>query len=239
MAWREWRRIITKTRTHCLMSTTVAANTNTSGPARQQAADLVRRALHHPAVMSAKRRWRDLRWRMTHGDGPGHPPLPAGVRSVTFVCLGNICRSPFAGYLAARRLAAAGRRDLRIASAGLNPTQSGRSPDLARQAARVFGVDLDAHRPIALSSELAASSDLIIGMEPAHIDEMRARHPHLAQRLQLLSAFDPQAKGYERYHVDDPFLGPPEGYVYCYSRIDRAVTGLLAALAATDKESHA
>ena len=64
-----------------------------------------------------------------------NPPLPLGVRSVLFVCLGNICRSPFAEHVAVRRLANAGGPPIRVASAGITARQSGEVPAHGRDVA--------------------------------------------------------------------------------------------------------
>ena len=46
----------------------------------------------------------------------------------------------------------------------------------------------------------------------------------------LLALFEERARGYERYHIADPFGGPRAGYESCYRRIDRAVSNLVKAV---------
>ncbi|MDQ3870683.1 MAG: hypothetical protein M3301_03585, partial [Chloroflexota bacterium] len=70
--------------------------------------------------------------------------------TLAFVCLGNICRSPFAERLAAERLPD-GRR---TASAGYFPEEGRPSPGQAVTVAARLGVDLTRHRSRVLSAEL-------------------------------------------------------------------------------------
>jgi len=168
--------------------------------------------------------WRVRGWRLQN------PPLPARVQSIVFVCLGNICRSPFAAVIAERGLSAAG-VDVRCTSAGLRPSQDGASPGEARRAGRTFGVSLDAHRPQPLTGEMIKAHDLVVVMEAGQLEQLRAEYPHHRDRFCLLSLYDPvRASGFARYNIADPFGSSLEVYQTCYQRIERAVTSLLEAL---------
>ena len=103
-------------------------------------------------------------------DGPAERRT---VRVLT-VCTGNICRSPVAERLFARRLAAAG-HDARVRSAG---TWGGRQSVSAytMRASAAIGVDLSDHRSRQLTAELIATdgADLIVAMTRQHLREVVA-----------------------------------------------------------------
>jgi protein-tyrosine phosphatase len=183
----------------------------------------------HPAVMAVRRSLRDARWTV-RGRNVANPPMPPAVRSLLFVCLGNICRSPFAAHLAARRLAAAGAADVRCASAGIRTTQGAASPAEACSVAESYGCSLRDHRPALLTRELIAAHDLIVVMERGQQTRLCASYPEAAGRIFLLSLFDDQAGGYARFHIEDPFGGALDRYEACYRRIDRSLSRLIAAL---------
>ena len=186
-------------------------------------------AAHHPLAMRAKRTLRSVKW---HFDGVRieNPPLPADVRSVLFVCLGNICRSPFASAVAARRYAELEGRTIRIESAGIKTSQAARSPREACTAAAEFGVSLAGHRPVPVTPELIDTFDLIVVMEVSQVEQLRAAYPDAARRIVLLPLFDDEARGLTRYQIDDPFMLPVIEFRHCYQRIDRAVIGLIRAM---------
>jgi protein-tyrosine phosphatase len=186
--------------------------------------------LRHPIVVPVKRATKDLWWRYK-GLSIANPPLPARVGSVLFVCLGNICRSPFAEAIASERLAALPGRKLRFGSAGIRVTQGAAPPPEARRVAARLGLSLDAHRPQPLTPELIRAYDLIVVMEAGQMDDLRSEYAVDASRVVLLSLFDAGARGRSRYVIADPFGQSEHAYVECYRRIDRAVTALIAALA--------
>lgn len=147
-----------------------------------------------------------------------------------FVCLGNICRSPFAEAIAARRLGSESEHLIRFASAGIKTRQAAEPPVEAREVAATFGVSLDGHRPQLLTRELMEAHDMVVVMESGQRDQLRAAYPDLERRVFLLSLFDDEAVGLERYNIADPFALPRLVYEDCYLRVDRAVAALLATL---------
>jgi protein-tyrosine phosphatase len=170
-----------------------------------------------------KRAVRNLLWTIK-GRGTQNPPLPARVRSVLFVCLGNICRSPFGAHLAERLLNEAGLQGIRCSSAGLRPSQAMRSPDEACEASARFGLSLVEHVPQAVTRELIESHDMVWVMEHGQFVQLRAEYPEHADRIFLMSLLDPDARGgYERYNIADPFGCSLALYHACYERMARAL----------------
>jgi protein-tyrosine phosphatase len=177
------------------------------------------------AATMLKRAVKDVWWTW-RGRAIANPPLPANPRSLLFVCLGNICRSPFAAAIAARRAQELSMSSRAYASAGLR-ARTKEPPREAKSAAGRFGVSLDAHEASQMTRELAASHDMIVVMESSHRDTLHAEYPATHGRVYLLSLFDRHATGLDRYNIADPFAAPPAAYEACYCRIDRAVSALL------------
>jgi protein-tyrosine-phosphatase len=185
--------------------------------------------LTHPAAMRVKQPVRDLVWRVK-GNGVENPAIGEGARSLLFVCLGNICRSPFAARACARVLAAHGVTDVTCESAGIRTTQAARSPQDACEAAARVGVSLDDHVPLQLTRELVEKFDVIVVMEAVQLESLRASYPEAANRIVLLPLFAGDHRGgYARYNIADPFGQPAAAFDACYERIREALTGLLHA----------
>ena len=206
-----------------------------AGAAEQGVARLIGTALRHPAVLPVKRRLIDAAWRW-RGRGLANPPLPAGpIRDVLFLCQGNICRSPFAAVRAQQLLDAAGASGIRCRSGGLKASQSPVSPPDAVAAASAYGVDLGRHAAADTTPEALAAADVIVVMEVAHLERVRRRAPHRADRVHLLALDDPDRRRYggrERVNLLDPFGHDGAAFVHCYRRIDAALRVFVAALAA-------
>lgn len=186
-------------------------------------------------AIALKRVVKNLVWSVK-GRQIQNPPLPASVNSALFVCLGNICRSPFAEHVAARRLAAAGKRSIRCASAGITARQSGEVPAHGLEVASTdYGIRLADHRPRLLTSDLIEAFDLVVVMEAEQLMLLRETYPHASQRLFLLSLLDPATVApHERYHIADPFAQSKDVFRTTFARIDRAVAQLSDQIAARE-----
>jgi protein-tyrosine phosphatase len=187
----------------------------------------LRRALRHPVMVAAREPIKDAWWR-ARGRGISNPEMPSAVRSILFVCKGNICRSPFAAMRAAQLFDQAGLRGVRCASAGIATTQAARPPLEACVAASAFGLSLDAHRPMQMTPELLSTHDVVVVMDAEQMLSIRRAHPETANRVFLLSLLDTGAgAGYARYNISDPFGQPVPTFGHCYWRIDGALRSLL------------
>lgn len=186
------------------------------------------RALLASSPIRLLRRWtRDLQWR-AKARRLRNPEPPQPVRSVLFVCKGNICRSPFAEHIARRHAREAGLEHTRFLSAGITANQASACPLEAIEAARLFEVLLDGHVPTRLSQALVDEADLVVVMEAEQLDAVARHWPSAAGKLWLLPLLDPAPAGaYQRCHLVDPYGQPPEAYRDCYMRIERAVSALL------------
>ena len=186
-------------------------------------AGLIAAVLTHPLVRRVKAPLRSAYWAV-RGMGTKNPPMPTRVQSILFVCLGNICRSPFAAELAAKLLRDRRRTAVRCTSAGIRPSQANRSPAEACSVSAAYGLSLDEHRPRAVTAELLEAHDVIVVTEWKHFEHLRAAYPEYRDRVVLLPLHDAEARGaYERYNIADPFGKPLAVYEACYDRIQRSL----------------
>lgn len=200
-------------------------------PARPAASRALTWMLTSSPVMTLKGIAKRALWTVRGWRRPP-PAMPESVSSVLFVCLGNICRSPFAALRLEQRLLGQGRRGVRVASAGISARQAARPPEFAIAAAREhFDISMDQHQPVLVTRDLLSAFDVVVVMEPGQRRALVASYPELAGRIVLLPEFDPApASSYARFHVDDPFGRPRAAFDACYARIDRCLDGFVARL---------
>ena len=100
---------------------------------------------------------------------------PVATAMILVLCSANQCRSPMAGALLTRRLAAPQRAPVPVAvrSAGLfdeGPLQEGEPPPPeAVSALAGYGVDVSGHRSHRVTPADLRGSDLVLGMSRAHV----------------------------------------------------------------------
>jgi protein-tyrosine phosphatase len=149
-----------------------------------------------------------------------------GKRSILFVCLGNICRSPLAEAVARREFERAG-LDVRVASAGLGDWHVGGGADpRARACAVAHGYDLTAHRARAITSQDFAAFDWLLAMDRANLHELRRRCP--AGHHSKLALFLPFAGAAPPEEVPDPYSGDLDDFRRVLELARRGVAGLIA-----------
>lgn len=138
------------------------------------------------------------------------------ARTVLFVCMGNICRSPFAERLARQQLPA----DRRASSAGHFPDPGRRPPRPAvRAARRGFDVDLRDHRSRVLSPEIVEAADAVFVCDAHNHAAVTELCPDAAGRTHFLGALHPGGP----LTVADPYGGAESEYGVVYGQIARAI----------------
>src|SRR5947199_9308988 len=110
------------------------------------------------------------------------------MKTVLFVCTGNVCRSPMAEGIF--RHAVQGRGQYRILSAGLGAMEGQPPSPFAVQATRELGIDISHQRSRLLTPDLVAQADYILGMTHSHIDTVMMLYPQAAEKTFLLREFD-------------------------------------------------
>jgi len=147
------------------------------------------------------------------------------VKSVLFVCTGNICRSPIAEGLFRRLLG--NRRDIEIASAGVHAVR-GQPPSLyAVQVCEADGVDIRDLRSQPLTAALVERATHIFAMTGAHLETIQMLFPHGAEKSFLLREFEEPNTTVWR-DVPDPIGLGREVYEDCARTIKNALPSVLA-----------
>jgi protein-tyrosine phosphatase len=145
-------------------------------------------------------------------------PVSRPVRSVVFICHGNIMRSPMAEALF--RAAAPG---LSVESAGTCAT-AGRNADVrALQVAREFGVSLSDHRARPVTCEMIAAADLLVVMDYVNYVVLTDRFPQAASKTVLFGSLERGAP----LEIDDPYAGNLDDVRSAYRRV-QTCSALLA-----------
>ena len=143
---------------------------------------------------------------------------------VTFICSGNICRSPIAEKMFAHQIAERGLADVvRVTSAGTGHWHEGEPAD--RRAGHVLADHgyPTAHRAAQIDDG-HLSADLIVALGRNHLRILQ----HMgvpAERLRMLRSFDPRS-GAHVPDVEDPYYGTQDDFEEVFTVIDAALPGL-------------
>jgi len=145
---------------------------------------------------------------------------------VTFVCSGNICRSPMAEKMFAHQLSQRGLADaVRVTSAGTGGWHIGAGAD--DRAVRVLrgGGYPTAHRAAKVDDD-HLSADLVVALGRNHL-RILADLGVDADRLRMLRSFDPRS-GAHALDVEDPYYGDDGDFREVFTVIDASLPGLHA-----------
>nr|WP_207631216.1 low molecular weight protein-tyrosine-phosphatase [Actinopolyspora sp. BKK1] len=143
---------------------------------------------------------------------------------VSFVCTGNICRSPMAALVFGEHLRKAGLADrVEVSSAGTGPWHVGESAD-PRASAVLADHGYPTEHTAAQLDEHHLSADLLLAMDAGHLRVARdaVADPN---RVRLLRSFDPKAD--EWAEVPDPYFGGDRGFDRVMEMIEASVPGVL------------
>lgn len=147
-------------------------------------------------------------------------------REILFVCLGNICRSPYAEVRLRQLLDESGQgMRFGVRSSGfILPDRP--SPPSAVHAALEMGLDLARHRSAIVSPESLDRADLVLVMTSTQRRDLR----RLFGRRDAVHLGDLDPGPVPRRDITDPYGGSWEGFMDVYARLDRAVGSLHALL---------
>lgn len=159
------------------------------------------------------------------------------IRSILFVCLGNICRSPlaegvFRDVLIERGLA----HRFLVDSAGTGGWHTGSAPDPRSVAiAASHGVDISDRQARKVVPDDFARFDLILGMDRSNVEALRAAAPEDTRgRIRLFTDFAgaEETVRLPANDVPDPYYGGADGFAVVYRMIREASERLVEKLAA-------
>ncbi len=160
--------------------------------------------------------------------------MTAPVR-VLMVCLGNICRSPTAHIVFARRVAEAGLQDqVLVDSAGTGDWHIGHPPD-ARScaAAAARGYDMSALRARQVQARDFHDFDLVLAMDENNLrDLQRLAPPQHRHKLRLFMDFADM----DERSVPDPYYGEAEDFQRVLDLVETAADALLRHLRQRQQE---
>lgn len=146
------------------------------------------------------------------------------MKSLLFVCSGNICRSPLAEAIARHQLR--DRPDIEIDSAGLERYHVGQPPDpRAVAVARQHGLDASGLRARQITAEDLQRFDRILVADQGHFDvvsQMQRDHGGTRPELILAAAgIDPEGE------VPDPYYADQQAFDDVYKLLERAMPGII------------
>jgi len=146
------------------------------------------------------------------------------MKTVLFVCTGNVCRSPMAEGLF--RHAVQGRGLYRVWSAGLGAVDGQPPSTHAVQAMTDLGIDISRQRSRVLTADMVRQADFIFGMTHGHVDTLTLLHPGAVEKTFLLREFDDSLGMFEK-DIADPIGGTFPMYVQCREQIARGIQSVL------------
>jgi protein-tyrosine phosphatase len=143
---------------------------------------------------------------------------------VTFICSGNICRSPMAEKMFAHQIAERGLADVvRVSSAGTGHWHEGEPADRrAGHVLRAHGYPTR-HRATRMGADHLAA-DLVVALGRNHLRILQESGV-APERLRMLRAFDPKS-GAHPLDVEDPYYGTQDDFEDVFAVIDTALPGL-------------
>ena len=150
------------------------------------------------------------------------------IAEISFVCLGNICRSPLAQGIF-QDLVNREKLDQKIfiSSAGTGNWHIGNLPDeRMRQTAQSKGIKLES-RAQQFQSKDFNRFNLVLAMDHSNLARLSeiAPSPLPPNKLMLFRSFDPESN--DDQNVPDPYYGGAKGFEEVYSMVKRTCPPLL------------
>ncbi len=141
------------------------------------------------------------------------------MKSIIFVCLGNICRSPIAEGCA-NKIAKEKSLQITIASAGTGGWHVGEAPCAnSIKVCKQNGIDISKLRASQFTKKDIEKYDLIVALDASNYNDLKA--------LGVTNLVKLGAYGYNAQDVPDPyFYNGFEGFDKVFSMIESCVTNL-------------
>ena len=137
------------------------------------------------------------------------------VRRLVFVCKGNLCRSAYAHALAVDH-------GLPVVSCGLEAGLGEPADPDAQRVAAARGVQLQWHRTSNWTDTALGKDDLVLAMEPWHLNRLGRRAFGAGSQVGLLGLWSTPP----RRTIPDPYGLADASFEACFDLIDAAVDRL-------------
>lgn len=145
------------------------------------------------------------------------------IKSILFVCLGNICRSTLAEGIAKKKSKDLG-LDLKIDSAGTGAWHVGEPPcPDSIKVANLNGIDISGQRARQVTNNDFQDFDIVVAMDDKNLLDLQIRGLKGAKKI--------GEYGLNGENIPDPyFFEGFEGFPKVFTMIERAVDGLFKEL---------
>lgn len=146
--------------------------------------------------------------------------VPPIIKSVLFICTGNICRSPMAEAILKKMVPV--EADMHVFSAGSHAREGNLATENSILVSRDAGIDLSNHRARKLTTDMVREADMILAMEPLHIEHVLSLDIWVKDKTLNLVRFAQSCPGGGDL-IPDPYGESLREYQICFRKIDACV----------------
>lgn len=161
---------------------------------------------------------------------------------ILFICTGNSCRSVMAEGIFRKMLERAGKKDIKLTSAGTGALAGMKPPREVEEVMRSEGIDVCHHQATRLTRDLIEEANLILVMDKCHQQTILEMSPGASEKTFLLKEFSSD-RGDTSGGIPDPIGKSLETYREVFGEIKRCLEELLKKVdwylsALTGREKH-
>jgi protein-tyrosine phosphatase len=159
------------------------------------------------------------------------PPTPQPLL-LTFVCTGNICRSPTAEIITRTLLTRAGlHHHVLCESSGTHGHDGWSADSRSNNAAADEGFSLDSHKARSFNVADFDRCDFIFALDSGHADWLRRAAPTPAAAAKIALVMSTASDTTRRaQNIEDPYYDDTEAFIAVVEQCLHAATGLVAIL---------